>query len=217
MMADMDLRITRPCPIDLDARGVDRSGLGFRCDHCERDVHVLSNMTREAAERFVADHRGQRVCISYRRDESGRVRFADDAVDVDDEPGEVEPPLAGSTPLVPVARLRRAGALPRAASFALLAACAPHGETPPPAADDPIVVLERDPAPGHAIHQAVAREQDVEGVEEGEVAIADEPCVKEPTPSTTAPTSTSTRSPKKRQPPREKPPKMDIIDGGIDF
>lgn len=204
----MDLRITSPCPIDLDARGVDRSGPGFRCDHCERDVHVLSNMSREAASNFIEAHRGQKVCVSYRRDQDGRILFADDPHDERDEHDEHDAPARLSAPLVPVSRLRRAAALPRAASVALLvAACAPHGETPPPD-EDPVEVLARDPAPGVHVVPLIQEEDDEPWV--GEAIIEDEPCVKAPPPAKADPVK---RAPAKKQ--REKPLKIEIVDGGL--
>jgi hypothetical protein len=129
------LPITGPCPIDLDAIGFDRAAKVAHCSHCAKSVTVLSNMTRGEAREFLSEHKGQKMCVSYARDEDGRIRFQPDP-----EPA-----------LVPVTRLRpRAPAAPvvlpatglarrssRAAGFvaalgvtAALAACAPHGEPP---------------------------------------------------------------------------------------
>jgi hypothetical protein len=122
------LPITGPCPIDLDAIGFDRTAKVAHCSHCAKSVTVLSNMTRGEAREFLSEHKGQKMCVSYARDEDGRIRF------------QPEPEPA----LVPITRLRpRAPAAPsvpkasRAAGFvaalgvsAALAACAPHGEPP---------------------------------------------------------------------------------------
>ncbi|MCA9719964.1 MAG: hypothetical protein KC468_35180 [Myxococcales bacterium] len=130
------LELSRPCPVDLDAAGVDRSGARFYCGHCERDVHVLSNMTRAAARAFVEANRGKGVCVSYLRAADGSVRYAP------------EPAPA----LVPLARLRARA--PRLATAALaLAACTPHGDGPTVSFDGatPIVhdarVIPSSPAP----------------------------------------------------------------------
>ncbi len=53
-----ELELSRPCPMDLDAEGVDRSSKRFYCGHCDKHVHVLSNMTRAAARAFVTANRG---------------------------------------------------------------------------------------------------------------------------------------------------------------
>lgn len=117
------LPITGPCPIDLDAIGFDRSGRTSHCTHCSKNVHQLSNMTREQARGFLRDNKGKTLCISYARDEQGRIRF---------RPEPVAPPPV----LVPVSRLRsrrsRAAGMVAAIGMGVaLAACAPHGEGPP--------------------------------------------------------------------------------------
>ena len=120
MHAD-SLPITGPCPIDLDAIGFDRDSKVSHCTHCTKSVHILSNMTRDEARSFMSANRGKKMCISYSRDEDGRIRFAPDPT-----PAPV---------LVPVSRLsarpkRRAG-LAAAAMSVALAACTPHGDGEP--------------------------------------------------------------------------------------
>lgn len=109
-----DLKISRPCPIDLD---VDRSQRQFFCDHCQKDVHVLANWSRAEAEAFLAANSGRSVCVSLLRDSSGELLYAD------------SPARARPAQLVPVTRLRRRW-LPEAAAAAgvaaALSACTPH-------------------------------------------------------------------------------------------
>ncbi|MCA9689608.1 MAG: hypothetical protein R3A51_15175 [Nannocystaceae bacterium] len=162
-MHTRDLPISRPCPVDLDAAGVDRSGKQFFCDHCQKDVHVLSNMTRSEAREFMDASRGQSLCISYARNAAGEVRFA---------------PEAPAAPLVPLARLRTPAARPRAsrplaASFGLaLAACTPHGEAPP-ITDDTIEAHDA----GHPFMAIPIVEQEYEMV--GEIEAEPPPVVED--------------------------------------
>ncbi|MCB9703526.1 MAG: hypothetical protein H6711_16655 [Myxococcales bacterium] len=208
----MDVTIKRPCPVDLDARGVDRSGLSFRCDHCELDVHVLSNMTRRTAEDFLAANRGKDLCVSYRRTAEGRILFADDPPDLgapaaeDEHEDQAAPPPA---PLIPVARLRRLGGVPRAAGVSLLlAACTPHGASEPTPDEDAIEVLARDPAPAPAPAALPAPIVEHEIVE-GKMAMDDAiPCDKTPA------TGTPVKQPAERTPPPKRP-KIEVVDGGI--
>jgi len=122
------LPISGLCPIDLDAIGFDRKASVSHCSHCTKSVHILSNMSRGEAIGFLRENRGQKLCVSYARDEEGRVRF--------------RPEPRPMPALVPVARLRSRPS--RAAGFvaalgvsATLAACTPHGDDP---GDDPGVV-----------------------------------------------------------------------------
>lgn len=164
------LPITGPCPIDLDAIGFDRSGRVSHCTHCRKNVHQLSNMTREQARSFLRDNKGKTLCISYARDAQGSIRFR-------------QPPVVAPAPvLVPVGRLhsRRSRAAGMVAAFGMgvaLAACAPHGEGPPtpdvaeieavvPTAQDP-----RKPAPVEPVEVV----EPVEPVEPVEVMARDRP------------------------------------------
>ncbi|MGH1345268.1 MAG: hypothetical protein ACRBN8_27145 [Nannocystales bacterium] len=119
-MDSKNLPITGPCPIDLDAIGFDRRSKRSHCGHCEKNVHVLSNMTEREARAFMSENAGKNLCVSYARRKDGTVQF------------KPEPP----TQLVPLGRLSRR---PAAAAAGLglavaLAACTPHGDPP---RDDP--------------------------------------------------------------------------------
>ncbi len=115
-----DLELSRPCPIDLDSLGVDRSQAQVFCSHCQTQVTDISKMPEAAAAAFVRENRGKGVCISYLRDAKGNVRFAEPKPD---------PKRASvvESPLVPVERLGHPR-LRRAAAVAALtlAACTPH-------------------------------------------------------------------------------------------
>lgn len=174
MLADK-LPITGPCPIDLDAIGFDRTAKVSHCTHCVKNVTVLSNMTKGEAREFLREHKGQTLCVSYARDEDGRIRFRP----------EPEPEL------VPVTRLAPRRPVARAAGFAAafgvaaaLAACAPHGEPPRDTTvvaksdrnveggmrvPDPKVLDERKP---------IVEPQDV--MVDGEMAVPDPELVDEP-------------------------------------
>lgn len=94
--------LARPCPLDLGGI-VPESAPRFHCQHCDREVHVLSNMSEAEARRSLASR--ERPCVAYLRGPNGQVRFRE--------------------PLVPVERLARrllgAGAL-----LVSVAGCAPH-------------------------------------------------------------------------------------------
>jgi hypothetical protein len=110
------VRITSPCPVQLDpARGRDGSKSWY-CGHCDKSVHVLSNMTEKEARTLLADRVGQDLCVSYATHGDGTIRF------------RPEPPPA---PLVPVSSLRRrAGVAAALGVTAALAACTPHERAP---------------------------------------------------------------------------------------
>lgn len=111
-MDSKNLPITGPCPIDLDAIGFDRSSKRSHCGHCEKSVHVLSNMTEREARGFMTENAGKKLCVSYARSKDGTVQF------------KPEP-----TPqIVPLARLsRRPAAAAAGLGLAMaLAACTPH-------------------------------------------------------------------------------------------
>lgn len=111
MRAD-EIEVTRPCPVKL--AGVDRSGAGFHCSHCDKQVHLLSNRTQAEAEAMLPAIRAARGCVSYRRRADGTIVFREAA------------------PVVPVSRLTMP--MRAAAGLALaLAACTPHA--PPQALD----------------------------------------------------------------------------------
>ncbi len=122
------LPITGPCPVDLERQGAD--GAVRFCEHCDKDVHVLSAMTRGEAGDFLREHAGERMCLSYRVDAEGRIVFRDDCAPA--------PDLRGGN-LVPLSRLTGRGEARRTAAFVpraaaglalgtLVAGCTPHGE-----------------------------------------------------------------------------------------
>ncbi|MCH9684916.1 MAG: hypothetical protein K0V04_26000 [Deltaproteobacteria bacterium] len=128
------LPITGPCPIDLDAIGFDRRARVAHCTHCTKNVHVLSNMTKSEAKDFLRDNKGRKLCVSYSRDEQGRIRFQPDPA-----------------PVVPITRLRRgpgrkAGLAATLGMGAALAACTPHvdatAKVDGPAPQDPITQVQ---------------------------------------------------------------------------
>lgn len=122
-MDSAKLPISGPCPIDLDAIGFDRTGKTSHCAHCDKNVHQLSNMTRKDARAFLTEHAGQKLCVSYRRDTTGKVMFKQPA-----------PP----TNVVSLSRVRDSGrrvaarrstlAAAGVALAAALAACTPHAD-----------------------------------------------------------------------------------------
>ena len=119
-MRDSDVPIIRPCPVEFEAEDFGSERRRFFCDHCDKNVHVLSNMTRREAEAFVEASRGEDLCVSYLRDEEGEIQFAP------------EPKAFSQGSIVPLSRLRRS---PRTAAAAAglalaLAACTPHGPQP---------------------------------------------------------------------------------------
>lgn len=115
-MDSTNLPITGPCPIDLDAIGFDRSSKRSHCSHCEKNVHVLSNMTEREARAFMTENAGKNLCVSYARTKDGTVQF------------KPEPP----SQIVPLARLsRRPAAAAAGLGLAMaLAACTPHSDPP---------------------------------------------------------------------------------------
>lgn len=43
------------------------------CDKCEKHVHDLSAMTKREAERFLAAHVGEKICVAYRTAKDGSI------------------------------------------------------------------------------------------------------------------------------------------------
>lgn len=142
------LPITGPCPIDLDAIGFDRTAKVAHCQHCAKNVTVLSNMTRGEAREFLRANKGKKLCVSYARDAGGRIRFRDEAAAP--APGHrargVQASASGAAPgtgadgaswadVVPLARLRSrptraAGVVAALGLTAAMAACTPHADPP---------------------------------------------------------------------------------------
>jgi hypothetical protein len=110
---ERDVEIRRPCPVRLDpdrARGGVRS---WYCGHCEKSVHVLSNMTEKEARRFLVEREGEDICVTYAVRRDGSVRF--------------RPEPTPAAPVVPVSALTRRRNLAAAAGLGMaLAACTPH-------------------------------------------------------------------------------------------
>lgn len=195
------LKISRPCPIELDA---DRSGRQFFCDHCQKDVHVLANWPRAEAEAFLAANRGRSVCVSLRRDAGGALQYAD------------SPPRTPPPALVPVARLRRRW-LPEAAAAAgvaaALSACTPHGPTRPVERLEPEVDVVLSVAAGgvNIPHEIAPPAPMIRG------ELAPEPQIERGEKPAIEPPATQPRGPAKapKQPANE--PEPQTFDGGLDL
>lgn len=110
-----DVEIRRPCPVRLDPSRAHGSARSWYCGHCEKSVHVLSNMTEHEARTFLAERTGQDLCVTYAVRRDGSIRFAP------------EPPPAREPAVVPVSALARRRNVAAAVGLGLaLAACAPH-------------------------------------------------------------------------------------------
>jgi hypothetical protein len=72
------LKIATPCPKDFD----EMHGDGFKrfCDHCQKHVHNLSDLTRRDALALLKENRNSRICVVYTFDEREQVVFRDDVV-----------------------------------------------------------------------------------------------------------------------------------------
>ncbi len=154
------LPITGPCPIDLDAIGFDRGSAVSHCTHCSKNVTNLSTMSRTEARAFMRLNKGQTMCVSYARDQEGRIRF------------RPEPEAT----VIPASRLSRrvAGRGGRAAGLAMalgigaaMAACTPHAEAP--AERDVVVEVQRPTPP-----EPIVVERDVEPIPTAGVAVIPE-------------------------------------------
>ena len=64
-----NLTVPSPCPADWDSM-IGNDQVRF-CEHCSLDVHNLSRMTRNQAERLVA-RSNRRLCVRYHHDPAGR-------------------------------------------------------------------------------------------------------------------------------------------------
>ena len=120
------LPITSPCPITLDRSGISAQDRRMFCEHCTKDVHLLSQMSETEARALMTRESGRDICVSYAQKSDGSIRF------------RTEPAL------VPVAALRRGPAFrpapvhagpPRSLTLGFvlgasmfLAACTPHSE-----------------------------------------------------------------------------------------
>lgn len=107
-----DVEIRRPCPVELDPARTRSGARSWHCDHCDKAVHVLSNMTEREARALLAERDGQDLCVTYAVKKDGTIRFR-----------------AEAPAIVPVAALARRRPALAAAAIGLgvaLAACAPH-------------------------------------------------------------------------------------------
>lgn len=68
------LPIAEPC----DASWQDMRSDGARrfCEHCEEHVHDISVMSEPEARSLLRSSAGRKVCLRYRSDAEGRIRFA---------------------------------------------------------------------------------------------------------------------------------------------
>lgn len=161
------LPITGPCPVDFDRSTFDDGATRRFCDVCSKNVHNLSAMSRDEARTFLRVNAGKKLCVTYKHDARGDIRFRSDgppatvssvvpvsALTRKTRP-EGPPTQAGRTlPLLSVSRTAEAMAPTRAGSTvtalrrpavaagfaAALAACTPHGEAQlPPTPDQEVV------------------------------------------------------------------------------
>jgi hypothetical protein len=108
------VQIQRPCPVKLDPARAANGVRSWHCGHCDKAVHVLSNMTEGEARAFMSERAGQDVCVTYAVRKDGSIRFAP-------EP----PPIVA--PLVPIGALSRRKRVAAAVGLGVaLAACTPH-------------------------------------------------------------------------------------------
>lgn len=205
-MRASDIEVTRPCPVNLDELGVDRSQQQFHCSHCDRQVHVLSNHTEAEADALLPMLRRERGCVSYVRRDDGTIAFREPA------------------PVVPIARL--AAPLRAAASLALaFAACTPYE---PPGRETMVKggIEERPTRRPAPTPEPAARETVVEGgIDEGRpqpidpptpaVAEPATPCETPTDPAATKPAEVRTHKPGAAAKPAAKPRREIIVDGGV--
>ena len=173
-MRKSELPIDEPCHEDWGAMRRDPGSRRF-CDQCSKHVHDLTSMTEAEAREVLASAAGERICVRYRVDGSGNLKFRAPAHKTQPAPS-----------LVPVRALRRpagsrstvrqvapvAAAAPAALAVAL-AACTPHGEAEEPEAIEVIDVVPHDPGE-HVLMGAPVPVEEL-GDETGE-AVPDEPC-----------------------------------------
>ncbi|HEY8375325.1 MAG TPA: hypothetical protein VIK91_02500 [Nannocystis sp.] len=124
-MHSRNVEIKSPCHESWDAMHGDEARRF--CDVCAKHVHNLSAMTRQEAVALLQRHRGEHLCVRYASHEDGTIAFRD-------------------APVVPIARLRAART---AFAAVMLAACTPHGDSPPiqNLGDVAIEVMARDARP----------------------------------------------------------------------
>lgn len=138
-MRKSELPISNPCDEDWGDMRRDPGARRF-CDQCSKHVHDLTSLTESEAREVLAQAGSERICVRYRVDGSGTLKFREPA-----HKTQVDPVL------VPVAALRRRAAPSRVAPVAAasaavlavaLAACTPHGEAEEPEAIEVIETIE---------------------------------------------------------------------------
>lgn len=70
------LEISEPCPKNFDE--MDGDGHRRFCDHCDKHVTNLSDLTKAEALELLQDNAASGLCVVYTYDRSNRVRFRDD-------------------------------------------------------------------------------------------------------------------------------------------
>jgi hypothetical protein len=167
-----EIRITSHCPIDLDRSGVGDGDRSLHCEHCVKDVHLLSNMSEKDAREFMRERAGEDIGVSYAIGAGGKIRFAPERSNC----------ASSSRPaFVPVSALRRrvassspARALMSMGAAMLLAACAPHSstsaikadeETPAPIIDGVVIPDDRPCDPGEEIVEGGIEAVELEPIE----------------------------------------------------
>jgi len=176
-MDSKKLPISGPCPVEFDRSTFEGQTRRF-CDHCQKNVHNLSAMSRGEARDFLKENAGKKLCVTYRHDKGGKIAF------------KSSPPPTPAADFVPAASLVRRSRpaatkrslpmAPRSASLGLaaaLAACTPHAKQDAQPETDPVEVVETpqidtDPIP-EPLAGAVAIPEDIE-VPEPEVEVEGE-------------------------------------------
>jgi hypothetical protein len=172
-IAPEQVQISSPCPVDLDETGLRGKGKSWHCGHCDKAVHVLSQMTESDARAFLRDNAGQDVCVSYAIKPDGEIRFRPEAT------------------IVPITSLVRRPARIAAVGLGLaLAACTPHDNpealpratlhmetVPTPVVRPQLPIVAPTVAPDIQVDGGMRVPQDIQ-VEGGmrPRPIADEPC-----------------------------------------
>ncbi|MCH9682100.1 MAG: hypothetical protein K0V04_11750 [Deltaproteobacteria bacterium] len=105
-MRTTHLPIATPCHEDWDA--MDPDARGRFCQVCVKPVHDLSAMSEPQAQQLLSKAAGTRICVRYRHDSEGEIRFRQ--------------PAAAPTCPAP----RRMAWVGTAAVAMTLAACTPH-------------------------------------------------------------------------------------------
>ena len=165
---DRQIPITSPCPISLDRSGVGPAAQKMFCEHCTKDVHLLSQMSEGEARDLLRNRAGDDICVSYNVRKDGRIQF------------RPEPALVSPSSLVRSRPMRRG--LSMAASVgaaAILSACTPHSE-PEPSQQTEVVEPEIDVTIEEKIEEKIEDEPPVEEVVAGGITAEEippvEPC-----------------------------------------